>query len=283
MGESKVVPTPRAAASAPQVALIVQKGAKKGMRIACRRVVTLIGSREGCKVRLADDAIAPAHLAIVNAGQHVTAVDLLSSRGTTLNGLKLEQETLSDGDRIVVGKWEFDVEIKQPAGDGHADLHPFDLEHTPNLVALEHLDTGRILQPSREICVIGRRDNSDIVVPDDDVSRTHALLIHYYDYPAILDLLTRKGTFIDDERIGFHTLKDGQILRVGNSSFRAKLVGSQIVERAAKKNGKVAAPPKTMSKEEAIGDLIDIKSTEGKTRWRVADDLEKLEKAEGKA
>lgn len=283
MHESKVVPTPPAAASAPRVALIVQKGAKKGMRIPCKRVVTLIGSREGCKIRLADDAIAPAHLALVNAGQHVTAVDLLSSVGTTLNGLPLEQETLSDGDRIAIGKWEFSVEIQQPAREGNADLHPFELDHTPNLLALEHVDTGRILQPSREVCVIGRRENSDIVVPDDDVSRTHALLIHYFGFPAILDLLTRKGTFIDDERIGFHTFKDGQVLRVGNSSFRVKLVGSNVIEQVAKKNGKVVVPPKAMSKEEAIGDLIDIESTEGKTRWSVADNLDKLEKAEGKA
>jgi pSer/pThr/pTyr-binding forkhead associated (FHA) protein len=282
MSDSKVVPTPRVSASAPQVTLIVQKGAKKGMRIACRRVVTLIGSREGCKVRLADDAIAPAHLAIVNAGQHVTAVDLLSSKGTMLNGLQLEQELLSDGDRLVVGDWQFDVEIKAPAQEGSADLHPFELEPTPNLVALEQMDTGRILQPSREICVIGRRDKSDIVVSDDDVSRTHALLIHYFGFPAILDLLTRKGTFIDDERIGFHTLKDGQVLRVGNSSFRARLIGSNVVEEVAKKNGKVATPPKVMSKEEAIGDLIDIGRTEGKTRWHVAEKLDKLEKAEGK-
>jgi len=282
MHEGKVVQTPLAAASAPLVTIIVQKGAKKGMRIACRRVVTLIGSREGCKIRLADDAVAPAHLALVNAGHQVIAVDLLSSKGSKLNGLKLEQEALCDGDRLVVGRWEFDVEIKQPPGNGNADLHPFDLEQTPNFVALEHVDTGRILQPSREICVIGRRNNSDIVVPDDDVSRTHALLIHYYGYPAILDLLTRKGTFVDDERIGFHTLKDGQVLRIGNSSFRARLIGSQIVDRVAKKNGVVATPPKTMSKEEAIGDLIDIESTEAKTRWRVAEDLKKLEKAEGK-
>ncbi len=281
MCDSKVVPTPPIAASAPQVTLILQKGAKKGMRIACRRVVTLIGSREGCKVRLADDGVAPAHFAIVNAGNHVTAVDLLSSKGTTLNGLLLEQEPLSDGDRIAIGDWEFDVEIKQPERNGHDDLHPFELEQTPNMVALEQLETGRVLQPSRDICVIGRRDKSDIVVSDDDVSRTHALLIHYYGYPALLDLLTRKGTFIDDERIGFHTLKDGQVLRIGNSSFRARLVGSNVVEQVPNKNGKVASAPKTMSKEEAIGDLIDIGHTEGKTRWRVAENLDKLEKAEG--
>jgi len=280
MSDSSVVSTPLAAEAAPRVTLIVQKGAKQGTRVPCRRVVTLIGSREGCKVRLADDAIAPAHVAIVNTGIHVTAVDLLSSMGSTLNGLKLEQEILSDGDRIAIGNWVFDVEIKSASVNGQADLHPLDIATTAELIALEHLDTGRVLKPSREICVIGRRDNSDIVISDDDVSRTHALLIHYYERPVIMDLLTGKGTFIDDNRIGFHTIKDGEVLRVGHSSFRCRLLGSKVANGASPKNGKVVSGPKEMTKDEAIGDLIDIGVTEGATRWRVAENLDKLEKAE---
>jgi pSer/pThr/pTyr-binding forkhead associated (FHA) protein len=244
-------------------------------------VVTLIGSREGCKVNLRHRRAAPVHTALVNDGSEVIAVDLLTPAGTRLNALKLQHETLSDGDVLTVDQWELRVEIEHPGNNGNADAHPFDLEPTPNVVALEHLETGRVLQPNRAVCLIGRRNGCDIALPDNRVSRAHALLVTYFGYPAILDLLTPNGTLVNNTPIQFQALKDGDVATIGDTQFRIRLVGSAVAKRGSN-NHKPAAPLVALAEEPVRADLIDIQQTEGAQSWRIADNLEHLEKGAGK-
>jgi len=242
--------------------------------------VTLIGSREGCKVNLKHRRAAPVHTALVNNGTEIIAVDLLTPAGTLLNGLKLQHEILNDGDLLTIDQWELRVEIEQPDTNGDADAHPFDLEPTPNVVALEHVETGRVLQPNRGVCLIGRRNGCDIAVPDSRVSRAHALLVNYFGYPAIVDLLTPNKTLVNDSPVQFQTLKDGDVVTIGDAQFRIRLVGSSVAKRASS-NHKPAAPLVTLAEEPVSADLIDIQQTEGAQTWRIADKLEHLEKASG--
>jgi len=274
---------PAVADSAPRLNLVVQKGPQSGTRIHCRRVVTLIGSREGCKVSLRHRRAAPVHTALVNNGNEVIAVDLLTPAGTYLNGLKLQHETLNDGDVLTVDQWELRVEIEQPdcSGNGNADAHPFDLEPTPNVIALEHLETGRVLQPNRAVCLIGRRNGCDIALPDSRVSRAHALLVTYFGYPAILDLLTPNGTLVNNTPTHFQVLKDGDVVTIGDAQFRARLVGSAVAKRSSN-NHKPASPRVALAEEPVSADLIDIQQTESAQSWRIADNLEQLEKSVSK-
>lgn len=276
--DSPVTAIPSVAPSAPRLNLVVQKGPQNGTRIPCRRVVTLIGSRGGCKVNLQHRRAAPVHAALVNNGYEIIAVDLLTPEGTSLNGLKLQHETLNHGDVLAVDQWELLVEIEEPDGNGNADAHPFDLEPTPNVVALEHLESGRVLQPNREICLIGRRSGCDITLPDNRVSRAHALLITYFGYPAILDLLTPNGTLVNDAPIHFHTLKDNDVVTIGDTQFRVRLVGSAVAKPSSN-NHKAAAPMVALAEEPVSADLIDIHQTERAQSWRIADNLERLEKS----
>jgi len=214
----------------------------------------------------------------VNNGYEIIAVDLLTPEGTHLNGLRLQHETLNDGDVITVDQWELLVEIEQPDSNGNADVHPFDLEPTPHVVALEHLETGRVLKPNRTVCLIGRRNGCDIALPDKRVSRAHALLVTYFGYPAILDLLTPNGTLVNNTPVQFHALKDGDVVTIGDAQFRVRLVGSSVAERSSS-NHKPAAPQVALAEEPVSADLIDIHQTENSQSWRIADSLERLEKA----
>ena len=93
---------PKLPETANRLTLDVSRGVEQGRTVDCSRLVTLIGSRPGCKVVLKHKAVSPVHLAVVNDGTKVTAVDLVSAKGTQLNGLKLEHETLNDGDILTV-------------------------------------------------------------------------------------------------------------------------------------------------------------------------------------
>lgn len=265
--------------SAPHVSLVVRKAHESGLRIPCNRVVTLVGSRHGVRVNLQCDKVAPVHVAIVNDGNDVYAVDMLSPTGTLLNGLKMQHEKLGDGDRLEIGTFDFAVEISKPPRNGNGDIH-LDLEPAPQAIALEHLDTGRILQPNRSVCLIGRRHGCDVVLDDHQVSRAHALLLIFKDRPAVMDLLTPAKTFVNDEPVSFRMLADGDVLTVGDAKFRVRVVEPKTWSKQPSSPTKsttatvLPAPAPT-----AVTDLIDIQATEGSTRWRVAEDLEKLEKA----
>ena len=158
-----------------------------------------------------------------------------------------------------------------------------DLEPSPQAFALEHLDSSRVLQPSREISIVGRRAGCDIVVSDADVSRAHALILAHNDRPAILDLLSSNGTFVNNERVAFHILENDDVLKIGESSFRVRLVGSGISEKSAKKIKSATKPVLTIATEEHHVDLIDIHKTESVERWRIADDAERVPKVARRA
>jgi predicted component of type VI protein secretion system len=67
---------------------------------------------------------------------------------------------------------------------------------------------------------IGRVD-SDIVLPDPDVSRRHALLKSIEGGFAVEDLHSTNGTFVNDERIASAVeLHDGDTVRFGNTVWK---------------------------------------------------------------
>ncbi len=265
---------PLAPACAPGVRLVAAAGTGAETRITCRRVVTLLGSRDGCKVILRHGGVSPVHAAIVNNGTDVLAVDLITPQGTLLNELKMQHEHLRNGDVITVGSWAFAAEIHPP--DPHAEgFHPFGLEPAPKVIALEHMATRRILQPTREICIIGRRQGCDIAISSVSVSRTHAILFTYFGFPAIFDLLSRNPTLVNDEPVAFKLLQDEDVVTIGESRFRMRLFGSPASEQASRRTDGVSKPVTPIVQAPAQ-DLIDIQTTEGSQRWRIVDNLEKV-------
>jgi pSer/pThr/pTyr-binding forkhead associated (FHA) protein len=271
-------PPPSIPDFAPHVTLLVRKANEPGVRIPCNRVVTLVGSRHGVRANLRCDKVAPVHLAIVNNGTDVYAVDMLSPTGTLLNGLKMQHEKLSDGDRLEIGTFDFAVEIRRPPRNGNGDIH-LDFEPAPQAIALEHIDTGRLLQPNRAVCLIGRRHGCDVVLDDHNVSRAHALLLTYHERPAVMDLLTPGKTFVNDEPVNFHALTDGDVLTIGDSRFRVRVVEPKVAAKPPSTQKSAVATVLPATPPQAVPDLINIQATEGSQRWRVAEDLDKLENA----
>jgi predicted component of type VI protein secretion system len=69
------------------------------------------------------------------------------------------------------------------------------------------------------------REGCDVVLPDPEVSRRHATIRELDGSPAIEDLGSTNGTFVNDRRIsGVQELKDGDVVRLGNTvwSLRAE-------------------------------------------------------------
>lgn len=62
---------------------------------------------------------------------------------------------------------------------------------------------------------IGRASDADIHVNDESVSRCHASVGRDTDGVWLEDLNSTNGTFVNDERIKRHALRDGDIIRIG--------------------------------------------------------------------
>ena len=274
----------------PSLSLTVEQGPQAGCVVECRRVVTLIGSREGCKVLLKHPLVAPVHVALVNDGVEVHAVDLVTDRGTLLNELKMEHERLSDGDALTVDPWVFRVSLRNGDHSGNGRPRNIPLEFAPQLIALEHLNSGRILQPNRKVCTVGRRSGCDIHVDDRAVSRAHAIFFLHGDKPTVFDLLSSNGTLVNDEPVCFRALEDQDVVRIGDARFRVHVVVPSTGTPKSKDAlhitppGTRPPPPDSNGARQDVDpepdmDLVDIQAVEGSQRWRIAD---KLEKASGK-
>ncbi len=269
--------TPAVANGSPKLTLALTSGSQAGLRIPCHRVVTLVGRREGCKIHLPDQRISPVHVALINDGSKVSVIDLLTSSGTTLNDLKLEYETLNQGDVIEMASWSFEARLQRSPNYTNNDEHASGLDLTPHSVTLEHMKSGRLLQPNRDVCIVGRRAGSDIHLDDNRVSRAHALLMTYFGHPAIVDLLTANGTFVNGEPVSFRKLKDGDLLAIGDSEFRVRLGTTAIAPEAQPNgNGVIKKPTLVARTEDHPGDQINIAETEGSQRWRIAEQTKKV-------
>lgn len=75
-----------------------------------------------------------------------------------------------------------------------------------------HLDGAELL--------IGRDPDCGLELPDDSVSRRHAVLRPVGDGCTIVDLGSTNGTYVNDARIETRTLESGDRVRVGNQIFK---------------------------------------------------------------
>jgi predicted component of type VI protein secretion system len=98
-----------------QVKLKVLAGKSAGKEIEIPVTRFLIGRSQECHLRPKSDAISRNHAAILVSDTGVAARDLNSRNGTYVNDERIQGDhPLSDGDRLRVGKLEFEVVIHQP-------------------------------------------------------------------------------------------------------------------------------------------------------------------------
>lgn len=80
-------------------------------------------------------------------------------------------------------------------------------------------------------CRIGRAPTSDIVVDQDSVSRTHALVLNDAGRVSVRDMGSTNGTFVNDEPVHGETrLRNGDLIKVGRTVF--KFLASDNLEAA---------------------------------------------------
>jgi cytochrome P450/NADPH-cytochrome P450 reductase len=96
------------------------------------------------------------------------------------------------------------------SGDGPGEPEPAQPDREPSVARRLSATTLRI----------GRAPENDIVVSDPTVSRQHAEIRNVSGAYRIVDLDSSHGTFLNGQRVTDEALSEGDILRVGSSTFR---------------------------------------------------------------
>jgi hypothetical protein len=82
---------------------------------------------------------------------------------------------------------------------------------------------GSPLALSRDIVTIGRTRNNDVCLQSSGVSRDHARLLVAPGGVTLIDASSTNGCFVNDVRVKRHRLRDGDLVRIGDCSFRFAL------------------------------------------------------------
>jgi pSer/pThr/pTyr-binding forkhead associated (FHA) protein len=87
------------------------------------------------------------------------------------------------------------------------------------LVIASGPDLGREI-PLGETQIIGRLPTNPIPIKDEGSSRQHTRIYRSGKSFAVIDLNSKNGTFVNNEQIQRADLKNGDLIRVGSTSFR---------------------------------------------------------------
>ncbi|HVX97407.1 MAG TPA: FHA domain-containing protein [Polyangia bacterium] len=88
----------------PRPYLMVISGTRPGELHTLSRERTIVGRSPDANVRLRDDGVSREHAELRVAGGRVTVKDLGSTNGTFVNGMRIEDRELRDGDQLTVGE-----------------------------------------------------------------------------------------------------------------------------------------------------------------------------------
>lgn len=98
----------------------------------------------------------------------------------------------------------------------NADLRTLAIR--PQLIPLDQ--QGGAIKLSRDIVTIGRTRNNDICIRSRAVSRDHARLLVSRTSVIIVDIDSANGCFVNDQPVKRHKLQHGDLLRIGDHSYR---------------------------------------------------------------
>ena len=128
----------------------------------------------------------------------------------------------------------------------------------PQLVIIEGLDAGRTLELANgQTLAIGRGQACDVRLNDPRVSRTHCRLQVDGGSVVVQDAGSAAGTQVNDSPIEQHTLRPGDVIRIGDTLLRYQLEGSR-EESTLTDNafGRPKPPPKVAPLEQLVGETF---------------------------
>lgn len=92
------------------------------------------------------------------------------------------------------------------------------------LVGIEGELEGEVYKVRTGENKLGRSESCDIVLPSVKISREHATIFHEDGIFGIAPLSDKNATFVNEEPIEATELSDGDVIRMGSSTFRFRTI-----------------------------------------------------------
>ena len=141
--------------------LLVFTGKLKGKALALPpEGKVILGRSQHAHITIPDSNLSRSHCAIAATGQGYRIEDMSSTNGTTVNGKRIDQALLREGDRIVLGETEMEFRVKGRFDDSETkmDLVPIGTpEPMSPSEAAEMIHTRATPKPSEQEAPASRR------------------------------------------------------------------------------------------------------------------------------
>ena len=203
---------------APKIRITAGVGTANQKTWNLRRPVTLVGSSRLAHIVLPKDTVSRAHCIIVNTGREILLKDLHSTNGTHRNDRRADLIVLNDGDVLQLGETTVQVAIQAVVadpGETEAGSTYHDPLMLPEPVILHRRDSFERWSVDRAVTIIGCRPCVAIQLDHPDVSLVHAALVRIGAQPAVFDLSSATGTWVNRRREALAALNAGNTLKVG--------------------------------------------------------------------
>jgi pSer/pThr/pTyr-binding forkhead associated (FHA) protein len=172
----------------------------------------LVGSRHSANIRINSKRVSRAHALIIQSQGQVFLRDLNSRTGTTVNGRLIREAELRGGEVVGIGPFQFEFLSGTP-------LAPLaDRRELP--AACIEITGGDVLHGDQRITLVGRREGSDVLINDEQVSAAHAAIFDIDGRRFIRDLGSRSGTLVNDRLVSSLEIRLGDMIRIGPAILR---------------------------------------------------------------
>lgn len=185
-------------------------------------------------ITLKDEKVSRSHARLEYGAQGVSLVDLGSSNGTRVNGIRVESATLVPGDTISLGSQQIRYLVDDPSEDVgltviddqmqldetiNDEYLPVVINETdsPNLVVFTGDRTWSIDLKNLDQATIGRDESCALFIDSSNVSRRHAEVQQRGDVFLLKDLGSTNGTWVHGQQIDQHILQDGDVFWIGSA------------------------------------------------------------------
>ena len=211
--------------------LAVTCGPSKGKTYQLKEGDNTIGRSPENDLSIEDTAVTRRHAMVKVQEDRFVLVDLGSRGGTKVGDRRLEGRTISTGGVITVGQTRLslvEVEAGEPmpgtiSGETMVDMGG---GGSAVLIAQSGPDSGKSFPLSQGDNSIGRDPSSEVLLSDDTVSRSHAMVRAEQDRLLVFDLGSRAGTLVNGDPIRGHELSAGDSISVGHSQVVLMQPGS---------------------------------------------------------
>jgi pSer/pThr/pTyr-binding forkhead associated (FHA) protein len=181
---------------------------------------------------LNDVRVSRSHARLEYGTRGITLLDLGSSNGTRLNGVRIERATLRPGDTVSLGSQQLKYKVEDPSEDVgltkidtqmqldqtmNQEFLPVAINETsvPSLVVFTGEKTWRIDLNNLDQAMIGRDESCTIYIDSPKVSRRHAVVQQVSGTFILKDSDSTNGTWLGSHKVEHHILQDGDVFRIG--------------------------------------------------------------------